>query len=82
MQHERRGRERKEQEQVVHWYRLRLKNGLHKGDIDEGELRQERDCDGDQQHPVLSDPAADPAVLNRRNEIEENEAGERLRGTV
>jgi len=78
MQRKRRPREREEQGQVVHRERLSLEDGLHEGHVDEPELRQERDRDGDEQHPVLRQSAPEPAVLDRRDEVEKDEARERL----
>ena len=78
MQRKRRRGEHDEQEQVVHRERLGLENCLHEGYVDERELRQERDSDGDEQHPVLRQAAAKPAVLDRRYEVKQNEGCERL----
>ncbi len=68
---QRKGRpcECEQQEQVVKQQRLGLEDRLHEGDIDEPELRQERDRHGDDEHPVLRQAAAEPAVLDRRDEV-------------
>ena len=79
MQHKRRRREREQQEQVVRRQRLGLEDRLHERHIHQPELRQKRDRHRYQQHPVLRQPTAQSAVLDRRDEVEEDEAGERLR---
>ncbi len=61
---ERRRSESEEQEQVVQGQRLGLEDRLHEGYINEPQLRQERGCHGKNEHPVLRQAAAEPAILD------------------
>lgn len=61
---------------------LGLEDGLEEGDIDKGELDEERDRDGEQEHLVRrarEERHVQPTVLQRRRQVEENERGEGLR---
>ena len=79
MQHKRRACEPKEQEQAVERQCLSLEYRLHEGYVYEAQLGQERYGHCCNQHPILCEATSEPAVLDRRDEVKENEAGECLR---
>ena len=61
-----------------HAERLRLEYALQEGHVDERELDDEGDGDGADEHLVLGEAAAEAAVLEGGDEVEEDEAGEGL----
>lgn len=71
-------RQRQQQHQVIPHQRLRLENRLHERDVDERELGEEGDGDGGEEHAVLGERAAEAAVLQGGDEVEEDEAREGL----
>ena len=79
MQRHRHAREPEEREEVVRVERRGLEDVLHEGDVDERELHDEGDGDGADEHLVLREAAAEAAVLEGGDEVEEDEAGEGLR---
>ena len=79
MQSERNTREDEQQQKVSRIQSGRLEYRLHEGNVDQAQLHDERDRNRRDEHPVLSDAAAETAILNRRNEIEEDETCECLR---
>ena len=79
MQSEGNTRKDQQQQQVSRVQSGRLEDRLHQGNVDQTQLHDERDRDGGDQHPVLGDPAAETAILNGGNQIEEDETCEGLR---
>ena len=55
-----------------------MENVLHEGHVDERELDDEGDGDGADEHLVLGGAAAEAAVLEGGDEVEEDEASEGL----
>lgn len=78
MQSERNTREGQQQQEVPKVQSSRLEDRLHEGNIDQTQLYDERDRNRRDEHPVSSDRATETAILNRRNEVEEDEACECL----
>ena len=70
--------QREERPQIRGAKRLGLEDALQERDVDERELDQERRRDRRDQHPVLREAAAEPAVLYRGDEVEEYKASECL----
>lgn len=77
---ERRGdaAEDEQHQEVAEVERGGLEDALHEWHVDERELREERDRDGRDEHLVLREPAAKPPILQRGDQVEEDEAREGL----
>lgn len=78
MQRKRARSEHEQYHQIARGERLRLEHRLEHGHVHERELRREGDAHCPEQHLVLPEPAAEPAVLHGGDEVEEHEAGECL----
>lgn len=73
--------EEQEDRQVANREGLRLEDGLEEGNVDEGELDEERDRDGEEEHLIRGpgeEGDVEAAVLQGGGEVEEHERGERL----
>ena len=79
MQHHRYAREAQQREEVRRVQCRGLEYVLHEGHVDKRELDDEGDGDGADEHLVLGEAAAEAAVLEGGDEVEEDEAGESLR---
>ena len=79
MQRHRYAREAQQREEIRRVQGRGLENVLHEGHVDERELDDEGDRDGADEHLVLGEATAETAVLERGDEVEEDEAGESLR---
>ena len=71
--------ERKEDREVAEREGLCLKDRLQRREVDEKELSDERDRDCEDEHPVLSQTAAQATVLDRRDQIQKDEGREGLK---
>lgn len=72
-------RESKQHEEVVKVQGCCLEDSLHEGYVNEPQLGNEGDGDGRDEHFVLHKPAAEAAVLDGRDKVEEYETCEGLR---
>lgn len=75
--------EQEQDRQVSQREGLRLKDRLEERDIDEGELNEERDRDGEEEHLVRvagEERDVQPSVLQRGCQIKEDKGSEGLRG--
>ncbi len=80
MQRKARPRQRQDNAQVAKIQRGGLEDRLHERDVHQRELRHGRDRDGRDEHLVLEEPAPDAEVLNRQDEVHEDETCEGLAG--
>lgn len=78
MQAEADATECEEDREVTEGERFRLEDRLKRREVDEEELGDEGDGDCEDEHPVLPQTAAQTAILDSRDQIEEHEGREGL----
>lgn len=79
MQSQRGTSQHQQHHQIPQRQRLRLEDRLHRREVDQHQLHQERYRHRREEHPVLRESAVESTVLQRRCEIQENETGEGLK---